>query len=69
MMPSTQLLGFALAGICRCFLVKPPAVIWFYVLSQLALNNALLNQFKNRENGWKISQFKYFFIVFSGAFW
>lgn len=65
----TQLLGFGLAGICRRFLVYPPNMIWFYILSQVSMNKALFNEGNAEVNGWKITRLKYFSVVFGCFFW
>ncbi|KAL7906470.1 OPT oligopeptide transporter domain-containing protein [Trichoderma velutinum] len=62
-MLSLQITGFGLAGIIRRFLIYPPQMIWFFTLSQAALNNALHNQNNSHVHGWKISRFNFFFVV------
>ncbi|KAL4789279.1 OPT oligopeptide transporter protein-domain-containing protein [Aspergillus venezuelensis] len=68
MLLSTQLLGFGLAGLCQQFLVYPYKIVWFYVLGQIAMNKALLNQENLPANGWKISRYRFFFIVAAAMF-
>lgn len=66
---STQFLGYSLAGICRRYLVYPPQMIWYYTLSQGALNKALHNTGNYTANGWKISRFNFFFVASGAMFW
>ncbi|KAH7136264.1 OPT oligopeptide transporter protein-domain-containing protein [Dactylonectria macrodidyma] len=66
-MLSAQLLGFGLAGLARRFLVYPGWAIWFFVLSQSAMNKAFVTNINLPANGWKISQLRFFAIVFLGA--
>ncbi|RDW61371.1 hypothetical protein BP5796_11263 [Coleophoma crateriformis] len=68
MVLSTQFLGYSLAGICRRYLVYPPQMIWYYTLSQGALNKALHNTGNYTANGWKISRFNFFFVAFGAMF-
>ncbi|EHK17282.1 uncharacterized protein TRIVIDRAFT_161010 [Trichoderma virens Gv29-8] len=62
-MLALQITGFGLAGMIRRFLIYPPQMIWYFTLSQAALNNALHNQSDSRVHGWKISRFNFFFIA------
>ncbi|PKK52367.1 hypothetical protein CI102_6818 [Trichoderma harzianum] len=62
-MLALQITGFGLAGMIRRFLIYPPQMIWFFTLSQAALNNALHNQSNSHVHGWKISRFNFFFVV------
>lgn len=66
---SVQVFGFGLAGIVRRFLVYPPQMIYFFTLSQAALNGALHNDNNNSYvDGWRISRFKFFFVVSTAMF-
>ncbi|KAK5059812.1 hypothetical protein LTR84_009695 [Exophiala bonariae] len=70
---STQLLGYACAGIARRFLVYPPAMIWPNSLAQIALNRALHNDNGTLQvQGWRIGRRKFFAYCFTGMliyFW
>ncbi|KAM0542844.1 hypothetical protein ACHAPJ_012624 [Fusarium lateritium] len=66
---SAQLLGLGLAGMSRRFLIYPGWAIWYFVLSQSAMNKAFVTNVNLSANGWKISQLKFFAIVFVGAWW
>ncbi|KAH6991340.1 OPT oligopeptide transporter protein-domain-containing protein [Ilyonectria sp. MPI-CAGE-AT-0026] len=67
-MLSTQLLGYGLAGFCRRFLVYPANILWYFVLSQISMNKAFVEEKEMPVKNWKISRFKFFFAVFTGAF-
>jgi OPT family oligopeptide transporter len=68
----TQVSGIALAGIYRKFLVYPGSVIYPSVLPTTALFNTLHDEKQvsdpAKTNGWKISRFRYYFYVLTGAF-
>ncbi|GME90334.1 unnamed protein product [Ambrosiozyma monospora] len=66
---STQCLGFGFVGILRRFVIYPTECYWPTLLPTLALNKALLvPEKKETLNGWKISRYYFFFIVFGGMF-
>ncbi|KAK9378542.1 OPT oligopeptide transporter protein-domain-containing protein [Kockiozyma suomiensis] len=66
---STQFFGFGLAGLLRSTCVWPSKAVWPTVLPTLALNRALLMPEKKRSiNGWTISRYKFFFILFVASF-
>ncbi|KAI1346246.1 OPT family small oligopeptide transporter [Xylaria sp. FL0043] len=68
---SSQLIGISIAGIFRRFLIWPSAMMWPGQFSKTSLFNALHDKSKNDEmnpNGWKISQYRYFFYVLVGIF-
>ncbi|KAI0429367.1 OPT family small oligopeptide transporter [Xylaria sp. FL1042] len=68
---SSQLIGISIAGMFRRFLVWPSAMMWPGQFSKTSLFNALHDKSKNDEinpNGWKISQYRYFFYVLMGMF-
>ncbi|CAI5756014.1 unnamed protein product [Candida verbasci] len=66
---STNFLGIGLAGIMRKFAVYPIKSIWPTILPTLALNRALLAPEKKENiNGWTISRYYFFFIVFFASF-
>ncbi|KAJ5225195.1 hypothetical protein N7468_006420 [Penicillium chermesinum] len=68
---SSQVIGIALAGMFRRFLIWPAAMIWptqfanttlFYALHDKSPSNPL------ETNGWSISRYRYFMYVMIGAF-
>ncbi|EMG48591.1 hypothetical protein G210_0806 [Candida maltosa Xu316] len=66
---STNFLGVGLAGIMRKFAVYPVKAVWPTILPGLALNKTLLTPAKKELiNGWKISAYNFFFLVFAGSF-
>ncbi|ODQ82734.1 hypothetical protein BABINDRAFT_30745 [Babjeviella inositovora NRRL Y-12698] len=66
---STQFMGFGFAGIFRKISVYPVRAMWPTLLPTLALNRALMKEEKLQViNGWKISRFNFFYIVFGGMF-
>lgn len=65
---STQILGYAIAGLTRRYLVRPSGMIWPATLSSTAMF-ATLHQEENRPaDGWKVSRWKFFMMVFFGSF-
>lgn len=70
---STQCLGLGFAGLLRRFVVYPTQTFWPSTLPTLALNRALLVPEKKKTiNGWSMSRYKFFFLVFGGMcvyFW
>ncbi|AOW06920.1 OPT oligopeptide transporter protein-domain-containing protein [Yarrowia lipolytica] len=69
MMLVTQYMGFGLAGLLRRVCVYPVKSMWPTLLPTLAVNKALLapNR-KEKINGWSISRYYFFFLVFCGSF-
>ncbi|CCE41472.1 uncharacterized protein CPAR2_800240 [Candida parapsilosis] len=66
---STNFLGIGLAGLIRKFAVYPVQAVWPSILPNIALNKALLTKAKKQNiNGWKISGYNFFFIVFAASF-
>jgi len=66
---STQAMGLGFAGLLRRFVVYPTQTFWPNILPTLALNRALLvPEKKETINGWSISRYKFFFIVFGAMF-
>ncbi|VVT58648.1 uncharacterized protein SAPINGB_P006314 [Magnusiomyces paraingens] len=66
---STQFLGFGFAGIMRRLIVYPVRAVWPTILPPVALNKALAaKEPKKCINGWTITKYKFFLIVFSAAF-
>ncbi|OBA23811.1 small oligopeptide transporter [Metschnikowia bicuspidata var. bicuspidata NRRL YB-4993] len=65
---STQVIGFSLAGLSRKVLVDSPGAIWpANLVTTTFLTNMHLNE-NHPANGWKISRFAFFSIVFSAYF-
>ncbi|RCK58183.1 Oligopeptide transporter 2 [Candida viswanathii] len=66
---STNFLGVGLAGIMRKFSIYPVKAVWPSILPGIALNKTLLTPSKKEKiNGWTISAYKFFFIVFWASF-
>ncbi|MCJ1278809.1 hypothetical protein MMC21_006627 [Puttea exsequens] len=68
---STQMIGYGLAGVFRKVLVWPSAMIWPTTLINTALFHGLHDKSKTNPtttNGWSISRYRYFFIVFICSF-
>lgn len=68
---SSQVIGIALAGVFRRFLVWPAALIWPANFSITTLLYALHDKSKSdpaRTNGWQISRYRFFVYVASGSF-
>lgn len=65
---STQILGYGFAGMARRFLVRPSGMIWPGTLMSAAMFSTLHKQENKPANGWTISRWKFFYIVWAGAF-
>ncbi|CAH6721123.1 oligopeptide transporter 2 [[Candida] jaroonii] len=67
---STQFLGFGFAGVMRKVCIYPVKSLWPTILPTIALNRALTQKDSKQSdlNGWKISQYSFFFVVFSASF-
>ncbi|KAF2740087.1 OPT family small oligopeptide transporter [Polyplosphaeria fusca] len=68
---SSQMLGIAMAGLFRRFLVWPAALIWPTQFSTTALLHALHDKDQSHEqsaNGWTIPRYKLFCYVMVGMF-
>lgn len=65
---STQILGYAFAGLTRRFLVRPGGMIWPGTLMSAAMFTTLHKEENTVANGWKITRWKFFFIVWFGSF-
>jgi OPT family small oligopeptide transporter len=65
---STQILGYGFAGLTRDFLVKPSGMIWPGTLMSAAMFSTLHKQDNKPANGWTISRWRFFYIVWIGAF-
>lgn len=68
---SSQLIGISIAGMFRRFLIWPSAMMWPNQFSKTSLFHALHDKSKDNQttaNGWRISQYRYFFYVVVGMF-
>ncbi|KAI5300683.1 hypothetical protein KEM55_005801, partial [Ascosphaera atra] len=68
---STQMTGFAIAGLMRRWLVEAGSMIWPSNLVNTQFMYALHDHSKAdpaQTNGWSISRYRYFLYVFTGAF-
>jgi OPT family oligopeptide transporter len=64
---STQILGYALAGLTRSFLVRPGGMVWPQTLAAKAMLTSLHKNENRIANGWKVSRFRFFLYVFLGS--
>ncbi|KAH9883744.1 OPT-domain-containing protein [Xylariomycetidae sp. FL2044] len=73
---STQILGYTFAGLTRRFLVRPSGMIWpGYVslmqartLMSAAMFTTLHKEENKPANGWTMSRWKFFYIIWTSAF-
>ena len=65
---STQILGYAFAGLTRRYLVRPAAMIWPGTLMSTAMFTTMHQQENKIANGWTISRYRFFVYVWIGAF-
>ncbi|KAI1877246.1 uncharacterized protein JN550_001318 [Neoarthrinium moseri] len=65
---STQILGYAFAGLTRRFLVRPSGMIWPGTLMSAAMFGTLHKEENKPANGWRISRWKFFYVIFFAAF-
>ncbi|SPN99606.1 related to sexual differentiation process protein isp4 [Cephalotrichum gorgonifer] len=65
---STQMLGYTFAGITRRFLVRPSGMIWPATLMSASMFSTLHKEENKPANGWTISRWKFFLIVWLSAF-
>ena len=65
---STQILGYTFAGLARRFLVRPGGMIWPGTLMSAAMFTTLHKEENMIANGWKITRWKFFFVVWLSAF-
>ncbi|KAK4245234.1 OPT oligopeptide transporter protein-domain-containing protein [Corynascus novoguineensis] len=65
---STQILGYTFAGLTRRFLVWPSGMIWPGTLMSAAMFTTLHKEENKEANGWRISRWKFFYVVWLGAF-
>lgn len=63
-----QLFGLGLAGMAYGFIVEPPQMIWPSTLANAALFQTLHNRANPVADGWRISRYRFFLIVFIGSF-
>ncbi|KAL7784897.1 OPT superfamily oligopeptide transporter [Trichoderma ceciliae] len=64
---STQILGYGFAGMARRFLVRPSGMVWPGTLMSAAMFSTLHRQENKPANGWTMSRWKFFYIVWSCA--
>ena len=65
---STQILGYGFAGMARRFLVRPSGMIWPSTLMSAAMFSTLHKQENKPANGWTISRWNFFYVVWTAAF-
>jgi OPT family oligopeptide transporter len=65
---STQILGYAFAGLARRFLVRPGGMIWPQTLMSAAMFTTLHKEENTIANGWKMTRWRFFFVVWLSAF-
>lgn len=65
---STQILGYAFAGLTRRFLVRPSGMIWPGTLMSAAMFGTLHKEENRIADGWRISRWKFFYLVWLGGF-
>lgn len=65
---STQILGYAFAGLTRRYLVRPAAMIWPGTLMSTAMFTTMHKNENDKANGWTISRYRFFVFVWAGAF-
>jgi hypothetical protein len=65
---STQILGYTFAGLARRFLVRPGGMIWPGTLMSAAMFTTLHKEKNVVANGWTMTRWKLFFIVWLSAF-
>jgi OPT oligopeptide transporter protein len=65
---STQILGYAFAGLTRRYLVRPAAMIWPGTLMSTAMFTTMHKNENKVANGWTISRYRFFIYVWAAAF-
>ena len=65
---STQVLGYAFAGLTRRYLVRPAAMIWPGTLMSTAMFTTMHKNENKVANGWTISRYRFFMYVWGAAF-
>lgn len=63
-----QLFGLGMAGLSYRFIVEPPQMIWPSTLANAALFQTLHSRLNPPADGWKISRYRFFAIVFCASF-
>lgn len=63
-----QLFGLGLAGLAYKYIVEPPQMIWPSTLANAALFETLHSGANPIADGWKITRYKFFLIVFIAGF-
>jgi len=66
--PSTNYIGYGLAGLTRRFLVYPSQAVWPANLATIALNRTFHAGTNNVTNGWAISRMRWFMYCFIAMF-
>ena len=64
---STQILGYAFAGMARRFLVRPPSMIWPGTLMSAAMFGTMHKSENKPANGWTITRWRFFVYVWAGS--
>ncbi|OCK83299.1 OPT-domain-containing protein [Lepidopterella palustris CBS 459.81] len=64
---STQILGYALAGLTRRYLVHPSGMIWPGTLMSASMFSTLHKEEEKPANGWRTTRSKFFLAVFGGS--
>jgi OPT oligopeptide transporter protein len=64
---STQILGYAIAGLTRSILVRPSGMVWPGTLVATAMFSSLHKAENKPADGWTISRFQFFLRVFLGS--
>ena len=65
---STQILGYAFAGLTRRYLVRPAAMIWPGTLMSTAMFTTMHKKENKIASGWTISRYRFFVLVWGSAF-
>lgn len=65
---STQILGYAFAGLTRRYLVRPAAMIWPGTLMSSAMFTTMHTNDNRAANGWTMSRYRFFVVVWAAAF-
>lgn len=61
--------GIGCAGLLRDWVISPVKCVWPTIIPTLAINRALLApERKNVVNGWRISRYRFFFVVMTASF-
>ncbi|KAJ3100620.1 hypothetical protein HDU97_002108 [Phlyctochytrium planicorne] len=63
---NTQIFGYGIAGLCRRYLVRPAVMLWPSNLSIVAMLNTL-HEKPNPEDQYKMSRYKFFWLVTAAA--